>query len=234
MENRHAKQRTRQQEKLTAAQNDLKRHLKDMVYFALAQHFLKDAANAMQPGQEPDLQSPQLALAKASLARVNDSSMHMLFCGDGMQQVKAMLASKTQMGDVERYTWLNTGANAATTLVATGVQVADLGITADKLDGIYHGGRFNDYKLLNYMQGGATPSAPLSTGDRTAIQQREIDPLRALITPKDGSLDEHPALTIHAGRCHAFRTAQHGRPNRDPAEGNRSAAGIDHPERRLA
>jgi hypothetical protein len=196
MENRHVKQRTRQDVKLKAAQDDLKRHLKDMVYFALAQHLLKDAANAKQPGQEPDQQPPQLALAKAALARVNDSSMHMLFCGDGMQQVKAMLASKTQMGDAERYTWLNTGANAATTLLATGVQFADLQIIADKADGRYSGPTFNDYKLVNHMQAGATPSAPLSTGDRTAIQEREIDPLRALITPKDGSLDEHPALTM--------------------------------------
>jgi len=193
MASRHARQGKRRQEKLAAAERQLKGQLKNMVYFALARQLLKAAANEGQP----DTHAPQLAPARAALANVSDGSMQALFCGDGKAQVKAMRISKEQMmGDAERYTWLNTGANAATTLLAAGVQAADLQITVDKADGIYNGPLYNDYKLVNHMQAGATPSAPLSTGDRTAIQDREIDPLRALIIPNEYPPDEHPALTM--------------------------------------
>lgn len=168
----------KQSENLDHARAELRQALRNMVQFELAYSQMKVGDD----GSTPD--EAALARAKAAFGMIGDSDVRMLFCGDAEQQVKAThLSKRLTVGETERYTLLNTGANALAMGLGVALQAGDLGIAVDKVDGEYRGPKFNDFKLVATLNGMPTPSGPLSTGDRTPFQVREMSPLLQTILP---------------------------------------------------
>lgn len=164
--------------KLDSAREELRQTMRNLIHFELAYSQMRVGEDGARPGDAV------LDRAKASLLRIDDSDVHALFCGDADQQVKATYLSKRlTAGETERYTLLNTGANALAMGLGVGLQAGDLHIAIDKADGTYTGPRFNDFKLVATLNGMPTPSGPLSTGDRAPFQQREMQPLLKTIEP---------------------------------------------------
>ncbi|WP_151635438.1 hypothetical protein [Noviherbaspirillum aerium] len=165
-------------QKLIDAKEELRQTMRNLIHFELAYSQMRVGEDGARPGEAV------LDRAKALLLRIDDSDARALFCGDADQQVKATYLSKRlTAGETERYTLLNTGANALAMGLGIGLQAGDVHIAFDKADGAYTGPRFNDFKLVATLNGMPTPSGPLSTGDRAPFQQREMPTLLKTIEP---------------------------------------------------
>lgn len=207
----------RRRQRLGQAGIELKRALRDLAYFELACSKMKVDDNGH------DISAPMSDIAKAAFARIDDSDVHALFQGDAAEQVRAtLLAKKLTEGEDKRYTLLNLGANAITMGVGAAVQAADLQIVAAKANGTYQGPRVLDFKLVTALAMNATPAAPLSTGDRTAFQKREMQPLLKTIAPRRGAMATMPGMQLPSDSLFPENVAR--RPAADRA-GESSTAG---------
>ncbi len=176
----------------------LKHCLLDLFNLELALQRMKPLIGA---GQSDDARA--IGRAAQALGAVRNSDVHDIFCGNAARQVEALHRAKKlgSIGELQRYTYTNLGANLLAMAGNTTALGASMGFSIEKAvlagEGVSGPARFGDERIVGLTpHTGATVTAPYSAASRAPFKNLAMNPLLEIIARKGGRIDAVAELPL--------------------------------------